>query len=127
MKQMWGRARYAGSWPSDKPIWTIASVIVAVIGGAVIGYFSHAWTWTPLQRCYADAYAATDNAGGAARNGTYSVLVLVTRTGNRLALDSEVIERDEYSFVLTPQATQAGAVKVEWQRRQYENAKLHQW
>lgn len=127
MKQKWGRASYAGRWPSDKPIWTIAAVIVAVVGGAVIGHFSYIWTWTPLQRCYSDAYAATENAGGAARTGTYSVLVLVTRTGDRLALDSDVIERDEYAFVLTEEATKAGAVKVEWQRRQYENSKLHQW
>src|SRR6266478_5953689 len=127
MKQEWGRARYAGRWPSDKPIWTIASVIVAVVGGAVIGHFFYISTWTPLQRCYSDAYAATENAGGAARTGTYSVLVLVTRTGDRLALDSDVIERDEYAFVLTEEATKAGAVKVEWQRRQYENSKLHQW
>src|SRR5713226_10048246 len=127
MKQKWGRAKYAGRWPSDKPIWTIAAVIVAVVGGAIIGHLSHMWTWTPLQRCYADAYAATENAGGAARNGAYSVLVVSTRTGDRLALDSDVIERDEYSFLLTDQTTRAGALKVEWQRRQYENATLHQW
>ena len=127
MKQKWGRASYAGRWPSDKPIWTIAAVIVAVVGGAVIGHFSYIWTWTPLQRCYSDAYAATENAGGAARTGTYSVLVLLTRTGDRLALDSDVIERDEYAFVLTEEATRAGAVKVEWQRRKYEKSKLHQW
>src|SRR5882762_7696498 len=127
MKQNWGRARYAGSWPSDKPIWTIAAVIVAVVGGAVIGHLAYLWNWTPLQRCYADAYAATENAGGAVRNGTYSVLVVLTRTGSRLALDSDVIERGEYSFALSEEATRAGAVKLEWQRRQYENAKLRQW
>lgn len=127
MKQKWGRARYAGSWPSDKPIWTIAAVLVAVVGGAVIGHLAYLWKWTPLQRCYADAYAATESGGGSPRNGTYSVLVLSTRTGNRLALDIDVIERDEYSFALTDQARRAGAVKLEWERRQYENVKLHQW
>lgn len=127
MKQKWGRARYAGSWPSDKPIWTIAAVIVAVVGGAIIGHFSYSRTWTPLQRCYADAYAATESAGGSARNGTYSVLVVISQTGSRLALDSDVIERDEYAFVLTEEATKAGAMKVEWQRRQYEKSMLHQW
>ena len=124
MKQKWGRARYAGSWPSDKPVWTIAAVIVAVIAGAMIGRLTHAWSWTPLQRCYADTYEATDSARATARNATYSVLVVLTRTGNRLALDSDVIEREEYSFALTEQATKAGAVKIEWQRRHYENAQL---
>ncbi len=61
------------------------------------------------------------------RNGTYSVLVVLTRTGSRLALDSDVIEGGEYSFALSEEATRAGAVKLEWQRRQYENAKLRQW
>src|SRR5689334_11426839 len=115
MRQKWGRARHAGSWPSDKPIWTIAAVIVAVISGTVIGHLTRVWSWTPLQRCYADAYQAT-GSGATARNGTYSVLVVLTRTGNRLALDSDLVERAEYSFALTEQAAKAGAVKLEWQR-----------
>jgi type IV secretory pathway TraG/TraD family ATPase VirD4 len=127
MKQKWGRAGYAGSWPSDKPIWTIGAVIVAVIAGAIIGRATHAWSWTPLQRCYADVYEATDVAGGSARNGTYSVLVILTRTGNRLALDEDVVERGEYSFAITSHAAKAGGVKLEWQQRQYGNAWLHQW
>lgn len=126
MRQKWGRARYAGSWPSDKPIWTIAAVIVAVISGTVIGHLTHLWSWTPLQRCYADAYEATDS-GATARNGTYSVLVVLTRTGNRLALDGDLVGRAEDSFALTEQAARAGAVKLEWQRRHYENAQLHDW
>jgi type IV secretory pathway TraG/TraD family ATPase VirD4 len=126
MRQKWGRARYAGSWPSDKPIWTIAAVFVAVISGTVIGHLTHVWSWTPLQRCYADAYEATGSEA-TARNGTYSVLVVLTRTGNRLALDTDLVERAEYSFALTEQAAKAGAVKLEWQRRPYENAQLHDW
>lgn len=98
MRQKWGRAKYAGSWPSDKPFWTIAAVIVAMIGGAVIGRLNHAWRWTPLQRCYADVYQATGQAEPSARNGTYSVLVVLTRTGSHLALDSDVFERGEHSF-----------------------------
>ena len=127
MRQKWGRARYAGSWPSDKPIWTIASVVLAVIGGTAIGHLTHLWRWTPLQRCYADVYQATGQAGPSARNGTYSVLVVLTRTGNRLALDSDVIERGEYSFALTEQAARDGAVKLEWQRRQFQNVQLYEW
>lgn len=127
MRQKWGRAKYAGSWPSDKPVWTIAAVIVAVIGGTVIGQLTHVWRWTPLQRCYADVYEATGQTGPSVRNGTYSVLVVSTRTGNRLALDSDVIERGEYAFALSEQAVRAGAFKLEWQRQHFENAQLYEW
>lgn len=127
MRQKWGRAKYAGSWPSDKPVWTIAAVIVAVIGGTVIGHLTRVWRWTPLQRCYADVYEATGQAAPSAHNGTYSVLVISTRTGSRLALDSDVIERGEYSFALSEAAARAGAVKLEWERRHFQNAQLYGW
>lgn len=127
MRQKWGRAKYAGSWPSDKPFWTIAAVIVAMIGGAVIGRLNHAWRWTPLQRCYADVYQATGQAEPSARNGTYSVLVVLTRTGSHLALDSDVFERGEHSFGLSEQAARAGAVKLEWQRQHFQSVQLHEW
>jgi type IV secretory pathway TraG/TraD family ATPase VirD4 len=52
-------------------------------------------------------------------------LVLVTGTGSRLALDSDVIERGEYSFVLSNQATNSGALRAEWQRKPFENARLY--
>jgi len=49
----------------------------------------------------------------------------VTRTGSRLAVDSDVTEGSEYAFALTEQAIKAGAVTVEWQSHGYENSRLH--
>jgi Type IV secretion-system coupling protein DNA-binding domain len=57
--------------------------------------------------------------------GSYTLLVVVTRTGSRLAVDSDVTEGSEYAFALTEQAIKAGAVTVEWQSHGYENSRLH--
>ena len=56
---------------------------------------------------------------------TYDVLVVVTRTGSRLAQDTDVIETGESSFSLAREPAATGAVRLEWQRKEYENATLH--
>jgi hypothetical protein len=36
MKQEWGREGYAGDWPSDRRVWTIAAFFVALLSVAAI-------------------------------------------------------------------------------------------
>lgn len=125
MKQKWGRERYAGAWPSRKPWWTIAAVLVAVLTGGLIDHWSFGRNWTPLQRYYAPMYAETGDLQTARSLRTYTILALVTRVGTRLAQDTDVIETGESSFSLAREPAAAGAVRLEWQRREYENATLH--
>ena len=125
MKQKWGRERYAGAFPSRKPLWTIAAATVAFLAGALINYCSYEWTWTPLEKYYAPTFAETGDAQTAQRTRAYSVLTVVTPTGSRLAVDDDVSGSEQDSFRLTEKALKTGAVRLEWKSGQYEDAKLH--
>jgi len=125
MTQLWGRAGFAGKWPSRKPWWSIAVICVAVLSAGLIGDFCRAWGWTPLQRYYAPIYTATEDYRTGRQVHTRTVLILVTANGSRLAVDTDVIERGEYSFALSDQAIKSGALRVEWQGKAFENAKLY--
>lgn len=125
MSQSWGRAGFAGKWPSRKPWWSIATVLLAILSIGLIGDFCRAFTWTPLQRYYASIYTTTGDYRAGHHVHTYRVLVVDTATGSHLAGDNEVVEQQEHSFVLSDQAVKSGALRVEWQQKPFENARLH--
>jgi type IV secretory pathway TraG/TraD family ATPase VirD4 len=125
MTQTWGRASFTGKWPSRKPWWSIATIFTAVLSVGLIGDFCRAWVWTPLQRYYAPIYTATGDYRTGRHVQTYNVLILITETESRLALDNDVIERGEHSFSLSDQAIKSGALRLEWQRKAFERAKLY--
>ncbi len=125
MKQKWGRERYAGVWPSRKPWWTIAAVLVSVLTGCLFDHWAYGRNWTALQRYYAPTYAETGDVQTARSVRTYDVLVVVTRTGSRLAQDADVMENGALSFGLTSEAVRQGELRLEWRRKEYENATLH--
>jgi hypothetical protein len=125
MTQSWGRASFAGKWPSRKPWWSIAVVFMAIISVGLIGDFCRAWVWTPLQRYYAPIYTATGDYRTGRQVHARTVLILVTANGSRLALDGDVTGQREFSFVLSEQAVGSGALRLEWQNRAFENAKLY--
>lgn len=52
MKQKWGREGYAGHWPSDRRVWTIAAFFVALLSVVAIYAYHYEPVWTPLQRFY---------------------------------------------------------------------------
>jgi hypothetical protein len=52
MRQKWGREESAGKWQSNKPMWTIAALCVAVLSAIGIGYYHYERDWTPLERHY---------------------------------------------------------------------------
>lgn len=125
MGQKWGRAKFAGKWPSQKPWWSIVVILVAMLSIGVIGDLCRALRWAPLQRYYAPIYSTTEDYRTGKHVHAYNVLILVTSTGSRLAVDSDVIERGEQTFVLSDQAVKSGALRVEWQTKPFENWKLH--
>ena len=128
MRQEWGREEYAGEWPSEQPVWTIAALLFALLSAGAIAYYCYAREWTPLQRHYLGAYLGTQAAGALRTDGWYTLLVVETGQVPRLALDSEVeavvTESGQSTFALTSDAAHAGA-KLEWQKGKYNNAKLH--
>ncbi len=131
MKQKWGRPDDAGDFPSDKAAWTIGAICVALLSVfAIVGY-RYMRVWTPLQRHYITAYVGTPVAGAFRTDGWYTLLMVVTRKGTRMALDNEVepfvTEKGENTFTLTEEAIKVGDLKLEWQRARYDSSKLHEF
>ena len=123
MKQEWGREGFAGDWPSDRRVWTIAAFFVALLSVAAIYAYRYERVWTPLQRFYLAQYL---NSGTNLRKNTghYLLLNAVNKSGSHLALDGEVTETGESAYALTDEAVKAGDVRLEWQRGQFDNAKM---
>src|SRR5260370_20301733 len=87
--------------------------------------------WEPLERDYLTSYVGTPVGAGFGTDGGYTLLMVVTRKGTRLALDNEVepfvTEKGENTFALTEVAMKTGDLKLEWQRARYNNAQLHEF
>ncbi len=128
MRTEWGRDERT-DWPSIRPVYTIALLICSVLTGMGVGYARYMWLWTPLQRHYLLTYVGTQIAGAIRQSGRYTLLEVVTHKGSRLALDSEVVpvvkDSGQKAFSLTQDAAKQGALRLEWQRDLYDNAKLH--
>jgi type IV secretory pathway TraG/TraD family ATPase VirD4 len=130
MKQKWGREEYAGDWPSDKAVWTIGAFFVALLSVGAICAYRYERVLTPLERHYLTVYAGTPTAGALRKDGWYTLLAVVTKKDSRLAIDRDVepvtTAAGESTFALTDEAVKTGAVKLQWQRERYDNAKLHE-
>ncbi len=120
MKQKWGREDDAGDFPSDRAVWTTGAFCVALLSVFAIAGYRYMRMWTPLQRHYLTAYVGTPVAGAFRTDGWYTLLMVVTRKGARLALDNEaepfVTEKGESTFTPTEEAIKKGDLKLEWQR-----------
>ena len=128
MRTEWGRDERT-DWPSSKPVYTIALLILSVAAGAGVECVRVLQVWTPLERHYLHTYVGTEIAGTVRQNGRYTLLEVMTRKGSRLALESEVMpavtDNGEKTFALTSEGAMQGALRLEWQRGLYDNAKLH--
>ncbi len=128
MRTEWGRDERT-DWPSSKPVYTIALLILSLAAGAGVEGVRFLRVWTPLEKHYLLTYVGTEIAGTIRQNGQYTLLEVVTRKGNRLALDGEVVpvvtDNGEKTFALTSDAVKQGALSLEWHRALYDNAKLH--
>jgi type IV secretory pathway TraG/TraD family ATPase VirD4 len=124
MKQKWGREEYVGNWPSDRRVWSIAAFFVALMSVVAIWVYRYERVWTPLQRFYLAQYLASES-NLRKNTGHYLLLNAVNKNGSHLALDEEVTETGNGGYALTEEAVKAGDVRLEWQRGQYDNAKMH--
>jgi len=128
MRTEWGRDERT-DWPSSKPVYTIALLILSVAAGAGVECVRYLRDWTPLERQYLLTYVGTEIAGTVRQNGRYTLLEVATRKESRLALDSEVVpvvtDNGEKTFALTSEAVKQGALRLEWHRALYDNAELH--
>ncbi len=128
MRTEWGRDERT-DWPSSKPVYTIALFILSLAAGAGVEGVRFLRVWTPLEKHYLLTYVGTEIAGTIRQNGQYTLLEVVRRKGNRLALDGEVMpvvtDNGEKTFALTSDAVKQGALSLEWHRALYDNAKLH--
>jgi hypothetical protein len=131
MRQQWGRTDEAGTWPHPKPVWTFATLVVALLGAVAIGAYRYTTIWTPLQRWYVAAYVRSGLIGGLGftRNGRYRLLQVEGGNGTRLALDDEVrpviSATGDMTFALTDAAVAVGDRRLVWQDGPYGHANLH--
>ncbi len=129
MNPVWGRAESQG-WPSSRPVYTIAALVVALVSASLVGFYCYSKVWTPLERLYLTRYLRTGLlARLGVKTGSYQLLHVVNRKVSRMALDGEVVPvttaSGESTFALSEKAVKQGAMRLEWQRAQYDNAKLH--
>src|SRR5712664_3355061 len=112
MKQKWGREDDAGDFPSDRAVWTIGALCIALLSVFAIAGYRYMRVWTPLQRNYLLTYAGTPVAGAFRTDASYTLLMVVTRKGARLALANEVepfvTEKGESTFTLPEAAMKTG-------------------
>src|SRR5712692_5191507 len=131
MSQEWGRADGAGTWPRPKPVRTFALLLVAIMIGASVGAYRYATVWTPLQRLFLSPYLRSACASTLAfKTGRYRLLQIIDRKGIRLPLDEEVqpltTATDQTAFALSDVGAQVGDLRLVWQERSYDHAKLYE-
>lgn len=130
MRQTWGRAETAGTWPHRRPVWTLAVFMAACLSAAAVQTYHHARTWTPLQRWYLSPYVRSALMAGVSLTGAgpYALLHVVDGSGHRLALDDQIEPASvtaDMPFRLTEQARHAGARGLVWHDARYPHAALH--
>jgi type IV secretory pathway TraG/TraD family ATPase VirD4 len=131
MSQTWGRPDTAGTWPRPRPVWTVATLMLAAVTVVAIGAYRYATVWTPLQRWYLPSYLRSQALDALAftTRGHYRILQIVDPRGTRLALDHEVrsvtTARGETTFALTERALQAGDRQLVWQDASYPHGAFH--
>jgi hypothetical protein len=128
MRMAWGREKIAGGL-SIQPVYTYVLVLLSIVATLGIQGFRYKQVWTPLERHYFGAYSASQIAGVVRDNGWYTLLQVVTRKGNRLALDSDVVpvvaESGENTFALTEEALKHGAIRLEFHTTYCNNSEMH--
>ncbi len=115
--------------PSTQPLYTYVLVLLSIVAALGVQGFRYKRVWTPLERHYFVAFSASQIGGVVRDNGWYTLLQVVTRKGNRLALDSDVVaavtERGENTFTLAEEALKHGAMCLEFHRTYCKNSEMH--
>jgi hypothetical protein len=130
MRYDWGRTESAGRWPWPKPVWSIAALLIGILGGIAVQTYWCMYVWTPLQRHYFFTYLRADCADLFGFSiGHYTLLEAVQPTRQRLALDTEV-EPDaaaETGFALTEAGRHAGDRRLVSRDGPYRPAALREF
>jgi hypothetical protein len=128
MRMEWRRAK-STTGPSTQPVYTYVLVLLSTVATLGFQCFRCERVWTPLERYYFRAYSASQISGLVRDNGWYTLLQVVTRKGNRLALDSDVVlaatESGKNTFALTQDALKHGAMRLELHRTYCNNSEMY--
>jgi type IV secretory pathway TraG/TraD family ATPase VirD4 len=114
MGRVWGREE-TYRWPSDKPVWTITALVLAVAALLAAAGYEYKQEWTFVQRDYLAVYLGSMRTW--LKNGNYSIVYRIEGKQKRAASN-----RDLYDPAL-----KTGKAKLEWEFGTYNNAQLHQW
>jgi hypothetical protein len=109
----WGREE-TYRWPSDKPVWAITALVVAVAAAAGMAVYQYQ-QWTFLQQAYLKTYISSERTW--LKTAPYPILYRVEGKQKRPAVDQD----------LSDPAVLSRTVKLEWERGVYNNAGLQRW
>jgi hypothetical protein len=131
-----GSTDWSSPWYRDRTVdrrltrsaaWVPAIFVLACLCAGAIGAYRYARIWTPLQRQYLSSYVWS--AMAISRSGSYELLVIVDRTERRTAVDADVVSVRPTpggdAFGLSATAVNRGAVRLTWQRSEWDHAALH--
>jgi hypothetical protein len=110
----WGRDE-TYHWPSDKPVWTLTVLVVAVAAMVGAAVYQYQRQWTFLQQTYLKTYISTERSW--VKSAPYPILYRVEGKQQRAAVDDD----------LSDPAVVSGKVKLQWERGVYNNAELARW
>jgi hypothetical protein len=126
-RSSWHPSRTANARLTGSSAWVPAMLVLACISAGGISAYRYARRWTPLQRQYLASYVWS--AVAISRGGSYDLLVIVDRTERRTALDTDVVPvvptPGGDTLALTTTAVSHGAVRLVWQRSEWDHAALH--
>jgi hypothetical protein len=126
-RSSWYPARTTNGTLTRSPAWLPAMLVLACLSAGGIGADRYARVWTPLQRQYLWSYVWS--AVAVSRSGSYELLLIVDQTTRRMALDADVVpvaaRPGDETFGLTPTALSRGAIRLAWQRGEWDHAALH--
>jgi len=114
MSRVWGREE-TYRWPSEKPVWTIATLVVAVAAAVGMAVYEYQHQWTFLQQAYLKTYIRTERTW--LKTATYPMVFRVDGKQKRIALNQDFRDPDVLS----------GKAKLEWESGGYDNAGLQHW
>lgn len=119
MSRVWGREE-TYRWPSDRPVWTITVLLVAVV--AVLAAAVDEYTkWPYFQQAYLGMYIGSEVR---LWSKTAPALVAYRIEGKQKRL---AVDRDLSDPAVGVGKTSQARAKLEWERGTYTNPELRQW
>ena len=115
MNTKWGRDE-SYHWPSNKPVWTITALLLAVAAMMAMAVYQYQRQWTLLQQEYLETYISSA-ARVWPRAAYYQMIYRIDRKKERFAVNED----------LSDPAVLSGKAKLQWERGTYNNRLLNDW